>query len=318
MSNTVYARDPSGNPIELQTDAAGALKIAGDITIGDITLDNVEISNDDGNPVPVSGPLTDTQLRASDVKVTLDSEAVVLGAGSATIGKLAANSGVDIGDVDVTSLPAIPAGSNKIGSVDVASALPAGNNNIGDVDVATLPSLAAGTNSIGAVASNSVLSSATVTRPADTTAYAAKDVISTAVGAVIEFTGMARAVGGTGTIVKARLMTNQSTNVASYRLHLFHTSPTAIADNAQYAMLDANKDKRIGMIDFPAAATEGTGSDAAASMRPSSDGSYPPPNLWYKTAGADTKLYGILETISAFTPASGQTFFIELGADGLS
>jgi hypothetical protein len=40
----------------------------------------------------------------SDVKVTLDSEAVVLGAGSAAIGKLAANSGVDIGDVDVASV----------------------------------------------------------------------------------------------------------------------------------------------------------------------------------------------------------------------
>lgn len=40
----------------------------------------------------------------SDVKVTLDSEAVVLGAGSAAIGKLAANSGVDIGDVDVATV----------------------------------------------------------------------------------------------------------------------------------------------------------------------------------------------------------------------
>ena len=129
---------------------------------------------------------------------------------------------------------------------------------------------------------------------------------------------MARANGGSGTIVKARLMTNQSTNVAQYRLHLFHTAPTAIADNAQYAMLDANKDKRVGMIDFPAANTEGTGSDCAATMRPSSDGSYPPPNLWYKTASDNTKLFGILETLSAFTPASAQTFFIELGADGLS
>jgi hypothetical protein len=40
-----------------------------------------------------------------------------LQAGSAAIGKLAANSGVDIGDVDVTSLPAIPAGTNTIGKV---------------------------------------------------------------------------------------------------------------------------------------------------------------------------------------------------------
>lgn len=42
-----------------------------------------------------------------------------LPAGTAAIGKLAANSGVDIGDVDVTSLPALPAGANNIGDVDV-------------------------------------------------------------------------------------------------------------------------------------------------------------------------------------------------------
>lgn len=40
-----------------------------------------------------------------------------LQAGSAAIGKLAANSGVDIGDVDVTSLPALAAGTNTIGAV---------------------------------------------------------------------------------------------------------------------------------------------------------------------------------------------------------
>lgn len=54
-----------------------------------------------------------------DIPVTLDSEAVVLGAGSAAIGKLAANSGVDIGDVDVTS---ISAGTNVIGKVRLVTA----------------------------------------------------------------------------------------------------------------------------------------------------------------------------------------------------
>src|SRR3990167_1505588 len=43
---------------------------------------------------------------------------------------LQANSGVDIGDVDVTS---IAAGDNNIGNVDIASALPAGTNVIGKV-----------------------------------------------------------------------------------------------------------------------------------------------------------------------------------------
>lgn len=45
---------------------------------------------------------------------------------------------------------AIPAGTNNIGDVDVAS-IAAGDNNIGNVDVVTLPALATGTNTVGAV-----------------------------------------------------------------------------------------------------------------------------------------------------------------------
>jgi len=57
---------------------------------------------------------------------------VPLPAGTNAIGKLAANSGVDIGDVDVTS---IAAGDNNIGNVDIASAIPAGANVIGKVSI---------------------------------------------------------------------------------------------------------------------------------------------------------------------------------------
>lgn len=57
--------------------------------------------------------------------------------------------------VDVITLPALPAGSNNIGDVDVLTlpALPAGTNNIGDVDVLTLPAIPAGANTIGSIAS---------------------------------------------------------------------------------------------------------------------------------------------------------------------
>lgn len=97
--------------------------------------------------------LTDAELRATDVKVSLDSEVVAvsnagltelaaaidtevqvdvvgsLPAGTNAIGKLAANSGVDIGDVDVLS---IAAGDNNIGNVDIAS-ITAGETHIGEV-----------------------------------------------------------------------------------------------------------------------------------------------------------------------------------------
>lgn len=89
--------------------------------------------------------------------VTIDSGTVTIGsalpAGTNAIGKLAANSGVDIGDVDVTSNKAwsdpntfiglttavvgsaLPAGDNNIGNVDIASAIPTGSNTIGNVGI---------------------------------------------------------------------------------------------------------------------------------------------------------------------------------------
>lgn len=56
----------------------------------------------------------------------------------------------NIGDVDVLTLPALPAGTNNIGDVDILS-IAAGDNNIGNVDIVTLPALPAGTNNIGDV-----------------------------------------------------------------------------------------------------------------------------------------------------------------------
>jgi hypothetical protein len=62
-------------------------------------------------------------------------------------------SSVGTDKVRVSVIDSLPAGANKIGSVDVESlpSLPAGTNKIGSVDVASLPSLPAGTNKIGGV-----------------------------------------------------------------------------------------------------------------------------------------------------------------------
>ena len=94
--------------------------------------------------------------------VAVSAIAGALPAGSNAIGKLAANSGVDIGDVDVTSLPSIPAGTNSIGTVILGAGTAAigklsanSGVDIGDVDVTSLPSLPAGTNAIGKLVANS-------------------------------------------------------------------------------------------------------------------------------------------------------------------
>lgn len=113
-----------------------------------------------GNPLTIGGVAS--AAAPSDVSADQDAvrawflrngaQATVVTAGGALIGGDATN-GLD---VDVTRLPALPAGTNNIGDVDVLTlpALPAGNNNIGDVDVASLPALAAGTNLIGRVSSS--------------------------------------------------------------------------------------------------------------------------------------------------------------------
>jgi hypothetical protein len=119
-----------------------------------------------------SGAVVGNGAAATAQRVTLANDStgiVALTTSTASIGKLAANSGVDIGDVDVTSLPALAAGTNNIGDVDIAS-IAAGDNNIGNVDVVTLPALPAGTNAIGKLAANDGVDIGDVTLTAGTNA----------------------------------------------------------------------------------------------------------------------------------------------------
>lgn len=157
---------------------------------------------------------------------------------------------------------------------------------------------------------------ATKTRPADTNAYAAKDAISesTSVGTVWTFTDMARVVGGSGYIVKASILTDQTTNTEGFRLHLFNAAPTAINDNSPCtAPLYANASSYVGTLQFPACVTEGTGATAAyASSTPNTPSANLPMSFG---TNADANLYGILETPTGFTPASAQQFKIILAAE---
>jgi hypothetical protein len=168
---------------------------------------------------------------------------------------------------------------------------------------------------IGEVGGNGSYVGVEFTRPADTTAYAALDAVSDSTSAptVLTFANLARVNGGSGYITKARLFTDQKTNVARFRLHLFHTAPTAINDNSPYTLLYANRANRIGHIDFPACATEDPTNSTAASARVVPDGVSLP--LAFKCADGAKTIYGLLETLDAFTPASGQKFWIELTAD---
>lgn len=127
-----------------QADIVGALP-AGTALIGKVSIDQVTANANE--VVTKTGSVTAATLSAETTKVigtvnVASSQTIAvtnataanlkaeLGASTAAIGKLAANSGVDIGDVDILS---IAAGDNNIGNVDLASAIPAGTNLVGKI-----------------------------------------------------------------------------------------------------------------------------------------------------------------------------------------
>lgn len=187
----------------------------------------------------------------------------------------------------------------KLGGSDVSSINP-------------LPTAPTATeNHLGEIGGRTVRNAATFSRPADTSAYAALDTVSTSTSApvVITFSGMARINAGSGYITKARIMTDQKTNSARYRLHLFHTAPTLTNDNVAFPLLWADRANRVGQIDFSPMTTEdATNSTCAESLNEAV-------RLSFTCEAANTALYGILETLDAFTPASAQNFYISLTAE---
>jgi hypothetical protein len=106
--------DPFGANIDASSAVGGAGSMQAKLRLMTSQLDALGTK--------IDSLLTNTQLRASGIPVTLP---------------IGTN---NIGDVDVLTLPAIPAGTNNIGDVDVLTlpSLPAGNANIGDVDIASI------------------------------------------------------------------------------------------------------------------------------------------------------------------------------------
>lgn len=151
------------------------------------------------------------------------------------------------------------------------------------------------------------------TRPSDTTAYAVKEVVGPAVTGNLIFTNAGRVNGGSGYIVKAKLTTDQKTNVAVYRLWLFNAAPTPIADNSPFLLLYADAASRIGYIDFNALTTEDTTNSTGAEGIITVGYSTLP--MSFACASADRNLYGILETNTVFTPVSAQNYRIALSFD---
>jgi hypothetical protein len=160
------------------------------------------------------------------------------------------------------------------------------------------------------VGGSTFISTATFTRPADTTAYAANDAVSNSTAATVamNFGTQARSNGvhtnSSGLIIGARLYKSTTTvSAATFRLWLFNAAPTSpAADNAAFTWSASDKASRFGYIDFVSPqATDGCDILAAPTLG----------NLAFNVASGSS-LYGLLQATGAYSPGSAEVFNIYL------
>ena len=142
------------------------------------------------------------------------------------------------------------------------------------------------------------------TRPANTTAYTANDVVGSATSAIHEFTQVGPR-GGDVIVFAAELMVNLTavpSGMSSFRLHLYSLSPTAILDNAAFDLVAGDRDAYMGFVEF------GTPEDLGSSLFSQARFVYMESQL----QSAVTSIWGQLETRGAYTPTSGEGYRLRI------
>jgi hypothetical protein len=146
---------------------------------------------------------------------------------------------------------------------------------------------------------------ATITRPSNTTAYTAGDVVGDTGGSAIISLTAAGPTAGFVIIQSISLVFSDSTvpsGMGAFRVHLYSASPTAIADNAAFDLVSGERDTYMGYVDLPAP------QDLGSSIYTQTD--YP--GRLIKLAAASTTLFAELETRGAYTPVSASTVSIRV------
>jgi hypothetical protein len=147
----------------------------------------------------------------------------------------------------------------------------------------------------------------TITRPSNTTAYAAGDVVGDTGGSAILTLPSIGPSGGSVLIQSVSLVFSDAAVISSmgaFRLHFYQSSPTAIADNAAFDLVSGERASYMGYVDIPAPLDFGSSLYAQADY----------PGRLIKLASASTTLYAELETRGAYTPASASTISVRVAA----
>lgn len=152
-------------------------------------------------------------------------------------------------------------------------------------------------------------SSVSITRPDNTTAYTAGDVIGTSPATNITFANILPEEKQHFYIVGAKLVYNTASvisGMSTFTLHLYSSAPTAIADNTAWTLLSADKDKYLGSIEIDLPTDMG---EVLVSFKDSI-------NIKRKLDDDSTTIYGQLVTDGAFTPGSEDVIDITLETVG--
>jgi hypothetical protein len=149
--------------------------------------------------------------------------------------------------------------------------------------------------------------SASITRPNDTTAYAAGDVFGENPAANISFSFEVESLDLY--ITGVRLIYNANAVKASmdtFTLHLYDSAPTAIADNAAWTLISDDATKYLGSIIMPLPTDLG---DVLISVKDNI-------NIKRKLSSGSKILYGQLVTNGAFTPGAEDVINVMLETVG--
>jgi hypothetical protein len=137
-------------------------------------------------------------------------------------------------------------------------------------------------------------------RPNDTTAYTAGDVIGTSATAIQTLSGIGPS-GGHVLVQSVELLSNRNTvpaGMGPLRAHFYTSSPTAIVDNAPFDLVSGEISSYVGYVDLP------TPQDLGSVIYTQAD--YV--GRLIQLVSGQTSLFCEIQTINAFTPASGTAY----------
>jgi hypothetical protein len=153
-----------------------------------------------------------------------------------------------------------------------------------------------------------------ITRPSNTTAYAAGDVIGIAdattpanAGSAIHALASIGPASGHVLIQSVELLIGNSSvpsGMGSFRLHFYTSSPTAVLDNAAFDLASGEVASYAGFVDLPSP------QDLGSTIYSQADYT----GRLIKLADGSTSLFAELETKGAYTPASGTLYTLRVKA----